>query len=128
MMGVVITEQTLEALPAIRRTNLEAQMTTLLAERLGLSVEEALGLYYSDSLSQLIEENVYGLQYLDAAYLVDELIRRSQQNEACAVSELSLQSRGDDWAARLRNAAAAVGGVGLEEPTRHPARSIELGE
>ena len=52
----------------------------------------------------------------------------SQQNEACAVSEPSRQSEGDDWADRLRNAAASVGGMELEEPTRHPARSIELEE
>lgn len=128
MMGVAITEQILEALPAIRRTNLEAQMTTLLAERLGLSVEEALELYYSDPLSQLIEENVYGLQYLDAAYLVDELIWRSQQSETCAVSESLRQSGGDDWAERLRNVAVSVGGVELEEPARHSARLIDFGE
>lgn len=37
------------------------------------------------------------------------------------------RSGGDDWAERLRHAAASVGGVGLEELERHPARSIEWG-
>lgn len=79
MMNSNITAHTLEALPAIRKTNLEAQITTLLAERLGLSVEEALERYYSDPLSGLIENNSYGLQYLDARYLVDEMLVRSSQ-------------------------------------------------
>lgn len=125
-MGNAITEQTLEALPAVRRANLEAQITTLLAERLDLSVEEALEFYYSSSLSQLIEENTYGLQYLDAAYLVDELTKHWQSREVNVILESSRSS--DDWAARLRSAAAAVGGAELEEPMRHPARSIDLGK
>ncbi len=77
MTGIAITEQTLEALSAARKTNLEAQMITLLAERLGLSAEEALERYYSDPLSCLIENNTCGLQYLDAHYLVDEMMRQS---------------------------------------------------
>lgn len=125
-MSNAITEQTLEVLPAVRRTNLEAQITTLLAERLDLSVEETLEFYYSSPLSQLIEENTYGLQYLDAAYLVDELTKHWQPRGVGVVPESSRSS--GDWAARLRNAAAAVGGAKLEEPMRHPARSIDLGK
>lgn len=53
---------------------------------------------------------------------------RSQQREAKAILESALRSENDSWVARLRNAAVAVGGVELEEPVRHPARSIDVEE
>lgn len=73
-----VTEQMLSVLPGIRKTNLEAQMVIALAQRLGISTEEALERYYSSSLSALVEENRYGLQYLDAEYLVEELLRMEE--------------------------------------------------
>lgn len=51
---------------------------------------------------------------------------RSQQGEAKTILESALRSESDSWVSRLRNAAAAVGGVELEEPMRHPARSIDV--
>ena len=69
------SEITLEKLASIRKTNLEAQMIELIAERRQLSVEDALDLYYSSNLSRMIEANEYGLRYLDANYLAEELFR-----------------------------------------------------
>ena len=70
-----IDEKVLSALPSARKTNLEAQMVALLGERLGVSSETSLEMYYSSELSKMIEENRYGVQFLDANYLVEELLR-----------------------------------------------------
>lgn len=53
---------------------------------------------------------------------------RSQQREAKAILEASLRDDATSWVSRLRTFATATGGVELEEPVRHPARSIDIGE
>lgn len=70
-----VDEQLIKKLPAIRQTNLEAQIVTLIGERLGVPPAEALRIYYSSELADKIESNLYGLQYLDARYLVDEILK-----------------------------------------------------
>lgn len=49
---------------------------------------------------------------------------RSQQGEAKAILEASLRSEETSWVSRLRRAAAAVGGIELEEPVRHIPREV----
>ena len=41
---------------------------------MGLSVRDALDVYYSSELAPLIERNEYGMQFLDAHYLADEIL------------------------------------------------------
>ena len=72
---IEISEKLLSLLPSVRKTNLEAQMVAILGERLGASPEASLEVYYSSDLSKMIEENRYGVQFLDANYLVEELLR-----------------------------------------------------
>jgi len=61
-------------LEAILKESLEKDITTLLAERLEIPVREAMDLYYRSKLSHQIDSGAYGIQYLDAAYLVDDLL------------------------------------------------------
>jgi len=61
-------------LEAILKESLEKDITTLLAERLGLSVREAMDVYYRSKLSRQIDNGTYGIQYLDAVYLVEDLL------------------------------------------------------
>lgn len=70
----MIDQQTIAAIEELRITNLEARIVEILAERLGIGVSDALRYYYDSALASLIEENAYGLQYLDENYLVDELL------------------------------------------------------
>ena len=51
---------------------------------------------------------------------------RSQQAEAKAILESTLQVERVSWVSRLRRAAQAVDGIELEEPVRHPARDIDV--
>lgn len=51
----------------------------------------------------------------------------SQQREARAILEASLNEEPLSWVSRLRSAAQAVGGIDLPEPERHPARVIDTG-
>lgn len=53
---------------------------------------------------------------------------RSQQAEAKAILEATLQAGRTSWVSRLRHAAQAVDGIELEEPVRHPARIIDVSE
>ncbi|MEE0706629.1 MAG: hypothetical protein UCH28_09650 [Adlercreutzia sp.] len=50
---------------------------------------------------------------------------RSQQAEAKAILESTLQVERTSWVSRLRRAAQAVEGIELEEPMRHPARNTK---
>ena len=71
---MVVTAKTLEGLADIRQANLEADITAELASRLGISPKEALEKYYSSPIADMVAKNEYGVQYLDAKYLVDELL------------------------------------------------------
>ena len=50
---------------------------------------------------------------------------RSQQAEAKAILEPTLQVEQAGWAGLLRQAAQAIEGIELEEPMRHPARNTK---
>ena len=53
---------------------------------------------------------------------------RSQQAEARAILEKELRSESRSWVTLLRSASQSVGGIELEQPERHPARTFEGGE
>ena len=67
-----VTAETVAQLEELRKTNLEADVVRLLAERKGLSPADALELYYESDLARMVEANAHGVLYLDAAYLVDQ--------------------------------------------------------
>ncbi|MDJ1651347.1 MULTISPECIES: FitA-like ribbon-helix-helix domain-containing protein [Gordonibacter] len=50
---------------------------------------------------------------------------RSQQAEARAILENALRSESREWTSLLRSAAQAVDGIEVEQPQRHPARSLD---
>lgn len=70
-----VDDRTISTIEAMRLTHLEAQILTTLAERTGMNAESALEYWYGSRLCAAVERNEYGLQYLDAGYLVEELLR-----------------------------------------------------
>lgn len=53
------------ALEQIYQENLEERIIAHLSEAKGLSLEEAMGIYYGSSLAEKIHDGEYGVQYLD---------------------------------------------------------------
>ena len=69
-------ERTMGAIEDVRLAHLEAQIVQIIATRMGLDAASALGVWYGSDLCRGVELNEFGLQYLDASYLVDELMAR----------------------------------------------------
>jgi len=65
-------------LEAVLKESLEKDIISLLAERLEISVREAMDVYYRSKLSLQIDSGTYGIQYLDAAYLVEDLLENER--------------------------------------------------
>ena len=71
----MLDERAISAIEGIRKTNLDAQIVQAIAQRTGLSAQEALSIYFGSELAPMIERNEYGMQFLDANYLADEILR-----------------------------------------------------
>ncbi|MDO4807728.1 MAG: hypothetical protein Q4A07_10820 [Coriobacteriales bacterium] len=71
-------ERTIKAIEGMWLTHLEAQVVEIIAGRKGLDANAALGLWYGIDPCRSVELNEFGLQYLDANYLVDELMDREE--------------------------------------------------
>jgi hypothetical protein len=69
-------ERTIKAIEDVRLTLLEAQIVQIIANRMGLDAAAAFGVWYESDLCHSVELNEFGLQYLDASYLVDEPMAR----------------------------------------------------
>lgn len=76
----VVDERTIEGIEQLRLIHLEAQIIEELASRMGTDAVGALDLWYSSDLCESVERNDYGLQFLDAAYLVDELFGNGSES------------------------------------------------
>jgi hypothetical protein len=63
-----------EVLEKIRLEHLEAEIIALIADKLHIEVRDAMDLYYASELSSQIGEGLFGIQYLDASYLVEDLL------------------------------------------------------
>lgn len=74
-----ITDELLEGLEDVRRESLEADIVAGIARRLNISSADAMRLYFSSKLCGQIEEGAYGIQYLDASYLVDDLFEHEPE-------------------------------------------------
>jgi len=61
-------------LDAMLKESLEKDIINLLSERVSITHREAMDVYYRSELSGQINSGAYGIQYLDARYLVDDLI------------------------------------------------------
>ena len=75
-MNAPIDENQLET---VLKESLEKDITSLLAERLEISIREAMDVYYRSQLSRQINSGAYGIQYLDAAYLVGDLLENEKE-------------------------------------------------
>ena len=70
-----VTEETLAQLEPLLKEQLEADIISIIAERLEVSPGEAMSVYYRNPLAHQIEEGAWGMQYLDASYLADEVLK-----------------------------------------------------
>ncbi|WP_165055675.1 MULTISPECIES: hypothetical protein [unclassified Adlercreutzia] len=70
-----VTEETIANLGSLLKEQLEADIVSIVAAKLHLSPSQALDMYYSSPLAQKIEEGELGMQYLDASYLADEVLK-----------------------------------------------------
>jgi hypothetical protein len=58
---------------------LEKEIVSLLAETKQLQIREAMDIYYQSRLSFQIDRGEYGIQYLEARYLVEDLIENESE-------------------------------------------------
>lgn len=70
---MMITPQTLSKLETLRKEHLESDLITLIAEQYGMTAADAMKLYYSSQLSQQVANESYGIEQLDAHYLLTDL-------------------------------------------------------
>ena len=66
--------QKAEALELFLREHLDADIVAELSSRFGISVESAMDRYYRSRLAASISEGAFGVQYLSAGYLVEDLL------------------------------------------------------
>ena len=70
-----VTEKTIAGLSGFLKEQQEADIVSIIAQRRGISANEALDLYFGSRIPQLIAEGAYGIQYLSAEYLADEALK-----------------------------------------------------
>lgn len=70
-----VNEETIQGLGDFLKEQLETDIVANLSERLGLSSAEAFAAYFSTQMPELIANGTYGIQYLSADYLTDEVIK-----------------------------------------------------
>lgn len=56
-----------------------SRIILILAERLNISPEKALDLFYASRVYRLLKDSKYGLQIMSDEYIVDELIMELQE-------------------------------------------------
>lgn len=76
---MTITPQTLTKLETLRKEHLESDLIALIADQYDMTAAGAMKLYYSSQLSQQVADGSYGIEQLDARYLLDDLQRYEPQ-------------------------------------------------
>ena len=84
---MVLDEQKAEVLESLLREHVDADIVARLAERLGLSAEDAMDRYYRSRLAASIADGACGMQYLAVDYLVDDLLLNEPELFADVVVE-----------------------------------------
>jgi len=59
---------------SIYHKELEEEIIAKLADEKGLSLDQAMDVFYRSRLARQISDGLYGIQYLSASYLVFDLI------------------------------------------------------
>ncbi|OZG60106.1 hypothetical protein BLEM_2046 [Bifidobacterium lemurum] len=72
---MIVTEQTIKELETLRKEHLESDIISLISDTYGLSPAQSMNLYFSSRLCTDIAEGKYGIEQLDAHYLVDDMHR-----------------------------------------------------
>ena len=67
--------RTIEGLDSFLKEHLEADIITELARQRNLSPNEAMELFFGSRVATGIEEGSYGIQYLSARYLAEEVLK-----------------------------------------------------
>ena len=57
------------------REHLEEDIITALSEKLDISAEKAMKMYYNSEFADKIHDGVHGIQYLDCEILADIIIK-----------------------------------------------------
>jgi hypothetical protein len=66
-------------LESIHKESLEKDIIAIIANKAGIDVREAMDIYFHSGLSAQIDGGVYGIQYLDARYLADDLMENEPE-------------------------------------------------
>jgi DNA/RNA endonuclease YhcR with UshA esterase domain len=61
-------------LESLRKESLEKDIIAIIANKANIDVRVAMDIYFHSSLSVQIDGGVYGIQYLDAQHLADDLM------------------------------------------------------
>ncbi|NHM16068.1 hypothetical protein GMI69_05245 [Eggerthellaceae bacterium zg-887] len=70
-----VAEEAITNLGPLLKEQLEAEIVSIIAARLHLPPSQAMDVYYRSPLAWKIEEGEFGMQYLDASYLADEVLK-----------------------------------------------------
>jgi hypothetical protein len=60
------------------KESLEKDLIDHLAKRLSISHRQAMDVFYKSALSMQIDSGAYGIHYLDAAHLLEDLLENEQ--------------------------------------------------
>ena len=74
---MTVDARVLEGLGSFLKEHVEADVAFFIAEGLGVSAEEAMGIYYRSSVAEAVEDGSLGVQYLPASYLADEVLKNA---------------------------------------------------
>jgi hypothetical protein len=66
-------------LESILKESLEKDIIAIIANKAGIDVRKAMDIYFHSRLSVQIDDGLYGIQYLDARYLADDLMERERE-------------------------------------------------
>ncbi|AEF85830.1 hypothetical protein TREPR_0821 [Treponema primitia ZAS-2] len=66
-------------LESLRKESLEKDIIAIIANKANIDVRVAMDIYFHSSLSVQIDGGVYGIQYLDARYLADDLMENESE-------------------------------------------------
>lgn len=75
---MIVNQQVVDGLDVFLKEHLEADIVAEIARRLNISSERAFSRYFESSLPARIEAGEYGIQYLPADYLADEVLRHNK--------------------------------------------------
>jgi hypothetical protein len=66
-------------LESILKESLEKDIITIIANKAGINIRKAMDIYFHSRLSVQIDGGVYGIQYLDAQYLAEDLMENERE-------------------------------------------------